>query len=166
MGTKGDGGRGESESSSPEMVLGNRIFDKGTTGPANMWFDRRGEVFAFPGAKGGKGERLCPNSDRRRWIVNKVFNVDFRYGGEMGIVLPPPNECRGAGLDLAEESGSWLGLSEVDGETVEVEEGLLKGVDVVLVVNVRVQRGGPFQRGGRRPGRSKVDQGEGNAVKV
>jgi len=84
----------------------------------------------------------------------------------MGIVLPPPNECSSAGFDLAEESGRWLGLPEVDGEAVEVEEGLVKGVDVVLVVNVRVQRGRPFQRGGRRPGRSKVDQGEGNAVDV
>ena len=79
VGTKGDGGRGESKSSSPEVVLGHRIFNKGTTGSANMWFDRRGEVFAFPGAEGGKGERLCPNSDRRRWIVSKVFKVDFRH---------------------------------------------------------------------------------------
>ena len=84
----------------------------------------------------------------------------------MGIVLPPPNKCSGARLDLAEESGSWLRLPEVDGEAVEVEEWLLKGVDVVLVVDVRVQRGRPFQRGGRRPGRSKVDQGEGNAFDV
>ena len=84
----------------------------------------------------------------------------------MGIVLPPPNKCSGARLDLAEESGSWLMLPEVDGEAVEVEEWLLKGVDVVLVVDVRVQGGRPFQRGGRRPGRSKVDQGEGNAVDV
>ena len=79
VGTKGDGGRGESEGSSPEMVLGDGILDKGTTGPANMWFDRRVGVFAFPGTEGGKGERLCPDSDRRRWIVNKVFNIDFRY---------------------------------------------------------------------------------------
>ena len=164
--TLGDGGRGESESSSPEMVLGNGIFDKGTAGSANMWFDRREELFAFPGAERGKGERLCPNSDRRRRIVNKVFNVNFRYGREVGIVLPPPNKRSGAGFDLAEESGSWLGFPEVDGEAVEVEEGLLKGVDVVLVVDVRVQGRSPFQRGGRRPGRSKVDQGEGNAVDV
>jgi len=166
VGTKRDGGRGRSESSPPEMVLGNGIFDKGTAGPANMRFDGRGKVFAFPGTKSGKGERLCPNSDRRRWIVNKVFNVDFRYRREVGIVLPPPNKCSGAGLDLAEESGGLLGLSEVDGEAVEVQEGLLKSVDVVLVVNVRVQRGCPLQRGGRRPGRRKVDQGEGNAVDV
>jgi hypothetical protein len=62
----------------------------------------------------------------------------------MGIVLPPADERSGAGPDLAEESGGRRGLSEVDRETVEVEEGLLEGVDVVLVVDVRVQRRGPF----------------------
>ena len=148
------------------MVLGDRVFDKRTAGPANMWFERRGEVLALPGAEGGKGERLCPNSDRRRWIVNKVFNVDFRHGRQMGIVLPPPDERSGAGLDLAEESGGRRWLAEVDGEAVEVEERLLKGVDVVLVVHVRVQRRGPFQRGGRGPGGGKADQGQGDAVDV
>jgi hypothetical protein len=84
----------------------------------------------------------------------------------MGIVLPPADERSGAGPDLAEESGGRRGLSEVDREAVEVEEGLLEGVDVVLVVDVRVQRGGPFQRGERGPGGPKGDQREWDAVDV
>lgn len=164
-GTKGDGRRVESEGSAPCMVLGDRVFDKGTTGSANMWFNRRG-VFAFPGAEDRKRERLCPYSDRRSWIVNKVFKVDFCHGRKIGIIFPPSNKRKGAGFDLAEEGGGRVGFSKVNGEAVEVEEGLLKGVDVVLVVNVRVQVCGPFQGGWGRPGGGKVDQGEGNAVDV
>jgi len=131
-GTKGDGRRVESEGSAQGRVLGDRVFDKGTTWPANMWFNRR-EVFAFPGAEGRKREGLCSYSDRRSWIVNKVFKVDFRHGRKT-----PSDKRKCAGFDLAEESGRSLGFSKVDGEAVKVEEWLLKGVDVVLVVNVRV----------------------------
>ena len=84
----------------------------------------------------------------------------------MGIVLPSPDKRSGARFHLAEEGGRRLGLSEVDGKAIEVEKGLLEGVDVVLVVDVRVQRGGPLQRGGRGPGGGKVDQGKGDAVNV
>jgi hypothetical protein len=164
-GTKGDGRRVESEGSPPGIVLGDRVLDKGTTGSTNMWFDRR-DVFAFPGAEGRKGEGLCPYSDRRRWIVNKVFKVGFRHGRKIRIVSSPSNEGNGAGFDLAEKSGRRLGFSKVNGEAVEVEEGFLEGVDVVLVVDVRVQVCGPFQGSGGRPGGGKVDQGEGNAVDV
>ena len=104
----------ESEGSPPEMVLGDGVFDKGTTGSTNMWLDRRGDVFAFPRVEDRKREGLCPYSDRRRWIVNQVLAVDFRLGGEVGIVFTPSNKGSGAGLDLAEESGGRLGLSEVD----------------------------------------------------
>ena len=113
-GTKGDGRRVESEGSSPEMVLGDGVFDKGTTWSTNMWLDRRGDVFAFPRVEDRKREGLCPYSDRRRWVVDKVFKVDFRHRREMGIVLPSPDKRSGTGLDLAEESGGRLGLSEVD----------------------------------------------------
>lgn len=134
-GAKGDGRRVESEGSAPGVVLGDRVFDKGAAGPANMWFNRR-DVFAFPGAEDRKREGLCPYSDRRSWIVNKVFKIDFRDGRKIGIVFAPSNKRKGAGFDLAEEGGGRVGFSKVDGEAVEVEEGLLKGVDVVLVVNV------------------------------
>ena len=164
-GTKGDGWRVESEGSPPGIVLGDRVFDKGTARPANMWFNRR-EVFAFPGAEGRKGEGLCPYSDRRRWIVNQVFKVCFRHGREIRAVFSPSNKGNGAGFDLAEKGGGRLGFAQVDGEAVEVEEGLVEGVDVVLVVDVRVQVSGPFEGGGGRPGGGKVDQREGNAVDV
>ena len=84
----------------------------------------------------------------------------------MEIVFSPSNKCNGAGFDLAEESRGRLGFSQVDREAVEVEEGLLEGVDVVLVVDVRVQLCSPFERSGGRPGGGEVDQGEGNAVDV
>jgi len=164
-GTKGDDRRVESEGSPPGMVLGNRVFDKGTTGSTNMWFNRR-DVFAFPGVEDWKRERLCPYSDRRRWIVNKVFKVDFRHRRKMIIIPSPSNKANGAGFYLAEETGRRRRFSEVDRKAVEVQKGLLEGVDVVLVVDVRVQIGGPFERGGGRPGGGKVDQWEGNAVDV
>ena len=156
VGTKGEGRGVVGEGSSPEMVLGNRVLNKGPARSANMWFNRR-DVFAFSGVEDRKREGLCPYSDRRRWIVNQVLAVDFRHGGEVRIVFAPSNEGSSAGFDLAEETRGRLGLSEVDGEAVEVEEGLLKGVDVVLVVNVRVQLSSPFQGGGGGPGRGKVD---------
>jgi len=161
-GGKGDGRRVESEGPPPE---GNRVFDKRMAGPANMWFNRR-EVFAFPGAECRKREGFCPHPDRRRRGVNDVFKLGFRHRREAGIVLPPANQRRGAGFDLAEEGGGRLGLSKVDGEVVEVEEGLLEGIDVVLVIDVRVELGSPLQRGGGRPGGGKVDQGKRNAVDV
>ena len=165
VGAKGDGRRVESEGPSPEVVLGDRVFDKGTTGPANVRFKER-NVFAFSGVEGWKREGLCPYSDRRRWIVNKVFKVDFRHRRKMIIVLSPSNKTNGTGFYFAEETGRRRRFSEVDRKAVEVEKGLLEGVDVVLVVDIRVQISGPFERGGGRPGGGKVDQREGNAVDV
>lgn len=156
-GTKGDDRRVESEGLSPEMVMRDGMFDKGTTGSANMWFDRRRKVFAFPGAEDLKGERLCPNPDRRRRSFSQVFQVGFRYGWEIGIILSSSDEGSCAGFDLAEKSRTRLGLSQVNGETVEVEKWLVEGVDVVLVVDIRVEVGGPFQRRGGRPGGRKAD---------
>ena len=164
--TRGHGRRVKSEGSSPEMVLGGRVFDKGTAGSANIRLDRRGDVFALPGAEDGKGEGLCPHSDRRRRVVNEVLKVNFCHGREMGIVLSSTDERGGARFHLVEEGGGRLGLSKVDGKAIEVEERLLEGVDVVLVVDVRVQLCGPFERGGRGPRGGKVDQWKGDAVEV
>ena len=147
------------------MMLANRVFDKGAAGPANMWFDRR-DIFAFPGVEDGKGERFCPYPDRRRRIVSKVFKLDFRHGRKLGIVFPSSNKGAGTGFDPAEESGGSVRLPEVDGEAVEIEKGLLEGVNVVLVVDVRVELRGPFQGGGGRFGGGKVDERKGDAVEV
>ena len=62
-----------------QMMLGNRIFDEGTTGPVKMWFDRRGEFFAFPGAEGWKREGLCRHSISTSPHEDKVFKVGFCY---------------------------------------------------------------------------------------
>ena len=84
----------------------------------------------------------------------------------MGIIFPSFNKGRGARFDLAEKSGRWLWFLKVNRETVEVEKGLVEGIDVMLVVDVRVQVSCPFQRCGGRPGGCKVDQRKGNAVNV
>ena len=164
-GTKGDGRRVKSKRSSPGVVLGNRVLDEGATGPANVWFNRR-KVSALPRVENGKREGLCPNSDRRSGRVVQVFKVGFRHGRKMKVILPSPNKRESTRLDFAEESGRRLGFPEVDGEPVEVQEGPVEGVDVVLVVDVRVQLCGPFQRSRGRPGGGKVDQGKGDAVDV
>lgn len=155
----------ESKRSSPRVVLGNRVLDEGATGSANMWFNRR-NVSALPRVENGKREGLCPYSDRRSRIVGQVFKVSFCHGRKVKIILPSSNEREGTRFDLAEESGGRLGFPEVDGEPVEVQKGPVEGVDVVLVIDVRVQLCGPFQRSRGRPGGGKVDQGEGDAVDV
>jgi hypothetical protein len=154
--TKGDGRRVGSKGPPPEMMLGNRLFDKRTAWAANVWLKRRRKVFTFPRTENGKRERLCPNSDRRGSSFGKVFRVDFSHGREIGIVFPSSDKGCGTRFDLAEESGRWLRFPEVNREAVEVEERLVEGVDVVLVIDVRVQVGGPFQRCGGRPGGGKV----------
>ena len=163
--TKGDGRRVKGERSSPGVVLRNRVFNEGPTGSANVWLNRR-DVFALPGVENGEREGLCPNSDRRSGIVVQVFEVGLRHGRKMEIILPSPNKRKGTRLDLAEESGRRLGFPEVDGEAVEVEKGPVEGVDVVLVIDVRVQLCSPFQRSRGRLGGGKVDQGKGDAVDV
>lgn len=155
----------EGERLSPGVVLGNRVLNEGPTGSANVWFNRRG-VFALPRVENGKGEGLCPNSDRRSGIVVQVFEVGLRDGRKMEVILPSSNKRKGTRLDLAEESGRRLGFSKVDGEAVEVEKGPVEGVDVVLVIYVRVQLCGPFQRSRGRLCGGKVDQGKGDAVDV
>lgn len=126
----------ESEGPSPEMVVRDGVFDKGMAGSANVGFNRRRRVFAFPGAEGRKRERLCPNADRRRRGLNEIFKVDFRDWRELGIVFSASNKGRSARFYPAEEGRRRLGLPEVDSKSVEVEERLLEGVNVVLVVDV------------------------------
>ena len=58
-----------SKRSPPKMALGDRVFDKGTTRSANMWFNRR-DVLAFPGVEDREREGLCPYPDRRRGTVS------------------------------------------------------------------------------------------------
>lgn len=95
----------ESEGLSPGMMLEGRVFNKGMTRSANVWFNRRGKVFAFHRAEDRKGEGFCPNSDRRRRRVGKVFRVNFHHRREMGIVFSSSNEGRGTGFNPAEEGG-------------------------------------------------------------